>query len=545
RVAPPDGETPPNIRLWAEPGSRGVWFATKTTALVCLGPAWYQVKKSGDAWKLGVDRPDLPLAYCGSVGRLADATEKMLAGETTPITVIVYGATDVDTSFDLALGRNTLPGLAKVQRVRASLNMAPMVAAASGQDGYVIGPGTGDASNVPALLAALKSADTRTRAEAAEEIGNLGKDGREAAGALEAALVDGEFAVRNAAAAGLLRVLAASDARQSREVALNNLKAGLIDTSAGVRRDTARQVALAGPAAAALAGKLLPLLTDADEAVKAVAIQTVTTIGPSVSAGDAKPLVAALVTMLGDARWRVEAADALGRIGDNARPVPMPLIAMLKDPQKPVQWAAVRAMAQIGGDEAKPAVDYIKTALPGGSEVEQYDMMIYLALLGPTAADAAPTIRANRIKNPVLPSATLWAIGDTTRLPWEASDDRRLGPGGGPGGGGGPMDRNRDKYSAYNREQGDRLKPAAQGFAKRLLDGTAGTVPEWGYALLKADLGGSIESLTSGLANADRQVRQRAAVAIGFLGADAESAKPALQKALDAATDGREQRMLK
>lgn len=547
RVAPPDGETPPDVRIWAEPGSRGVWFATKTTALVCMGQSWYQAKKSGDGWKLGVDRPDLPLAYCGTAGRLAAATEKMIAGETATITVIVYGATDVDTSFDLALGRNTLPGLAKVQRVRASTNMPGAVMAASSQDGYVIGPNAVEAAELPALekAAAEIALDATPRAEAAELIGELGRAGRPAFETLRRMLSDTSPTARVAAAAALLRVTdgRAADTNEVRTVAERVLDEALSDTSSRSRRDACRQIALAGPAGAAKAGRLLPLLGDKDEAVKASALQALTTIAPSIPTNDAGPLVGALVPMLKDARWQVEAADALGRFGRSARPVPAGLVAMLDDAQKPVQWAAVRAMAQIGGDEAKPAVEYIKKALPGGSEVEQYDMMIYLALLGPTAADAAPTIRNNRIKNPVLPSATLWAIGDSSRLPWEASEGR--GFGGGPGGGGGPMDLNRYMYSAYIRELGDRLQPAAQHFAARVLDGTAGTVPEWGYALLKADLQGSLDTLTPKLADGDRQVRQRAAVALGFLGSDAASAKPAMQKALDAATDGKEQRMLK
>ena len=559
RVAPPDGETPPDVRIWAEPGSRGVWFATKTTALVCMGQSWYQAKKSGDSWKLGVDRPDLPLAYCGTPGRLATAVERMLAGEQATITTIIYGATDVDTSFDLALGRNTLPGLAKVQRVRASLSMPGAVMAASGQDGYVVGPGMVDAAELPALEKATAeiALDAAPRAEAAELIGELGEAGRPAAQSLRFMLGDTSPTARVAAAAALLRITdpkAADATAEYRVAAKRMLEEALGDASAYTRRDACRQVALAGPAAASSSGRLLPLLNDQDDAVKAAALQAVTTIAPALTTElwteQAKSLIATLTPMLKDPRWQVEAADALGRFGRSARPVPGELVAMLKSEQKPVQWAAVRAMSQIGGDGARPAVEYIKQALPNGSEVEQYDMMIYLALLGPTAADAAPVVRANRIKNPVLPSATLWAIGDSSRLPWEAGEGRGFGggpggPGGGPGGGGGPGNLNTYMYSAYIRELGDRLQPAAQHFAARLLDGTAGTVPEWGYALLKADLRGSLDTLTPKLADPDRQVRQRAAVALGFLGMDAASAKPAMQKALDVATDGKEQRMLK
>src|SRR6185369_14571444 len=91
-----------------------------------------------------------------------------------------------------------------------------------------------------------------------------------------------------------------------------------------------------------------------------------------------------------------------------------------------------------GGSEAHPAVDFMIRALPSANEVEGYNMMIYLSLLGPVAQDAAAAIQQNRIKNPVLPSATLWAITPNHGLPWLSAGG--FGPGGGglgPGGAGG------------------------------------------------------------------------------------------------------------
>ena len=71
-------------------------FASPTTALVCYGPGWYEVRAAktpgAAAWKLGQERPDLPLAYCGSLSRLADGVEAMLAGKGAVITVVAFGA---------------------------------------------------------------------------------------------------------------------------------------------------------------------------------------------------------------------------------------------------------------------------------------------------------------------------------------------------------------------------------------------------------------------------------------------------------------------
>src|SRR5471032_2712061 len=56
---------------WAEPGRRCVVFVTGKTAVVCVGEGWYQVHAEGNGWwRIGAPRPDLPLAFYGSVSRL-------------------------------------------------------------------------------------------------------------------------------------------------------------------------------------------------------------------------------------------------------------------------------------------------------------------------------------------------------------------------------------------------------------------------------------------------------------------------------------------
>ena len=146
-------------------------------------------------------------------------------------------------------------------------------------------------------------------------------------------------------------------------------------------------------------------------------------LGPA--AAQAAP---AATPLLDNPELAVDAADALGRIGPAARPVPGALVKMLSSDQTAVQWAAVRAMAQIGGPEAHPAVDFMIRALPKASEVDGYNMMIYLALLGPVAHDAVDAIQSAHIKHPLLPWATRWAIAGGTNLPWQS------GPSGGGGG---------------------------------------------------------------------------------------------------------------
>ena len=75
-----------------------------------------------------------------------------------------------------------------------------------------------------------------------------------------------------------------------------------------------------------------------------------------------------------------------------------------------VHLAAVRAMSQIGGPEAHPAVDFIIKNLPNMDEIGEYNMEIFLSMLGPIATDAITASQSTKLTHPVLPTATLWAI---------------------------------------------------------------------------------------------------------------------------------------
>src|SRR5262249_33162888 len=146
------------------------------------------------------------------------------------------------------------------------------------------------------------------------------------------------------------------------------------------------------------------------------------------------------------------------------------LAPLLSAKEPSVRWAAVRAMAQIGGEDARPAVDFMISALREANEVEGYNIMIYLALLGPVAKEAAPTIRSVRIKNPVLPSATLWALEPDKSFPWLGGGPFGM-PGPGGRGGRGP-DFALYIYENYVHELGDRLRSAARALAGKIMDGT-------------------------------------------------------------------------
>ena len=244
---------PRQILTWASPGARCVLFTSRTTALVCVGQGWYQVQSSGTGpWKLGKDRPDLPLSYFGTVSRLADSIGLMSAGKEAVLTVVAHGADDEAASFDLALNRHSLPGLAQVERIRGTMNMPPMVMAASANPSYLIGPGPVDEKDLPLLLERLKSSDAMVRTEAADDLRCLGGKAHSAAAPLGQLLEDPVSRVRLSAASALLHL----NPKDSQ--ALEVLARGLENTDLIERRNAAQAAGFAGPGAAPLADKLAP-----------------------------------------------------------------------------------------------------------------------------------------------------------------------------------------------------------------------------------------------------------------------------------------------
>src|SRR5258706_5280563 len=159
---------------WAKTGERAVLFRWQKTALVCLGRTWYQVQASADGWwQPGAGRPDLPLAYCGTVSRLSDAVELIAAGKTAVITTVPHGVDD-GASFDLALNRPNLPGLVRLQRIRANPQMPAVVMAVSANPAYVVGQGAAGDEKLPALVEKLKAPDANAPAGTARDLCPLG-----------------------------------------------------------------------------------------------------------------------------------------------------------------------------------------------------------------------------------------------------------------------------------------------------------------------------------------------------------------------------------
>ena len=206
QVASDGGGTPRQIIQWAAPGSRGVMFLGRSTALVCFGTGWYQVRSAADGpWKLGTERPDLPLAYYGNVNRLEDAVRALVAGKSAVITVVAFGADSEGASFDLALNRQSLPGVVRLQRIHATPNMPGTVASASSNPTYFIGVGVVEEGDIPELMEKMKSADAPAAGGCGGGFADIGAEGEkcfaDAGGAAQGFLGAGAVCVGVGAAA--------------------------------------------------------------------------------------------------------------------------------------------------------------------------------------------------------------------------------------------------------------------------------------------------------------------------------------------------------
>jgi HEAT repeat protein len=546
QLAPADGVVPRQLVQWAVPGSRAVIFQSKNvargSALVCIGAGWYQVASVGAGpWKLSAERPDLPLAYYGSLSRLTDAVQSLLRNQGAVITVVAFGADSEGASFDLALNRQSLPGVVRLQRIRATTSMGGSVMGSSSNPTFFIGVGVVDEKDLPTLIEQLKSSDAMVRAEAAEDIRTLGKKARPALATLAGLLKDSSPRVRYAAASAILRITPAD------QDAVKVILEGLNSKDIPARQYATASAGYTRSAGAPFAGKLAELLKDSDEAVRLTALESVSMLGPV-----ADKAVPTLVAMLDEKALCIDVADALGRIGPAAAPALKKLAAMLSSDQANVRWAAVRGMSQIGTAEAHPAVDFMVKAMPTATEVEGYNMMIYFSMLGPVAQDAIPALQNFRIKNPMLPNSTQWAINPNRGFPWTNGGGGGMGGGGRGGRGGGGMggpggmggDMSTLMYSAYVRELGFRLRDMSPTLAKAIMSDTAGTIPTWGYTLLSAGPDLSIQVLAPNLSSDQLVMRERAAVALGYMGESAAPAKPALETAIAKASSEKEKKLL-
>lgn len=366
---------------------------------------------------------------------------------------------------------------------------------------------------LPAVLAvfkeALKDADEEVRQQGATGLARLGSRAETAVDALAAALKDRNATVRQHVAYTLAQI--GPEARP----AVLALAAALHDDQAVVRQLAAQALSVIGPAAKAAVPALLIALKDAEAGVRLSAVEALGNIGPA-----AKDTVPALLTVLdkGDngpvppgrfgrfgapfaqpfasprylspASARQLAAEALGRIGPDARAAVPALFKLLKDGGS-LEGTAAAALRGIG----KPAVPALVEGLQHGGL-----RLVCIETLGSIGAAPAKAV--------AVMMESLSAREDRLR-----------------------------RQSAFALGQlGEAAKPAVPALIKVLTtaDNGAGLRGLAAQALGEIGPGGAaaVTSLRAALKDADPFVRHRAAYALGRIGPKAKGATAALKELL-------------
>lgn len=99
-------------------------------------------------------------------------------------------------------------------------------------------------------------------------------------------------------------------------------------------------------------------------------------------------------------------------------------------------------------------------------------------------------------------------------------------------------------FPSYVRELGFRLRAMSPKLAQAIMNDTAGNVPKWGYALLNAGPDLALEVLKPYLKDSNLEMRERAAVAIGFMSQDGAPARTDVEAAVAKAASERERKLL-
>ena len=500
---------PRHILDWAAPGQAAVVFAYRGTMLVCTGASWYEAHRAtapargaedDDAlapwWRMSLDRPELALVYCGSPNRLAKHVRDILQNQKVIVTTVAHGAQGRGAFSECVFNDMQAGALPPLQRLHAHLNMPRTVYDIDTGSPWFVGLGAIAESEIPLAVQGLEAAEPRDRLDALGDLASLGATARSALPAIRKLLSDGDACIRLQA----MTAIALIDPADQR--AVESLIAALADDAPLVRRTAAQCIARLGPPAAAALGPLLRRVAepDPDPNVRAAAIDAIGRLGPAAAGA-----IPQLIRLMDDPSLRCAAAESLGRIGPAAATALSGLAKALSDPDETWQWTGARAMVLIGGDGAAPVVPFLmkKTAKAPRSR-ELYQLTWLLGLLGPVAREAIPTLRHAQNRDNELASMAVWAVAPEDQYPWQIGYNWNR-----------PCDQ--WLFADYIDRMGERATPAAATLARRVLDGTAGRVPPWGYHLLKARPDAALPILKKGLEHEDPRVRQRAQIALNAM----------------------------
>ncbi len=234
------------------------------------------------------------------------------------------------------------------------------------------------------LIEALHSPDPAVRRDAADALGDIGGEAKEAIPALIAALKDQDVGVSLSAAGALKRI--GEEAREAVPALIAALKGRDVD----VRSYAATVLGSIGGKAKEAVPVLIAALKDQDVVVRSSAARALGNIG-----GEAKEAIPALIAALKDqdVDVRRSAADALGNIGGEAKEAVPALIAALKDQDVVVRQRAANALGDIGG-QAKEAIPALIAALKDWDADVGHYAANALSKIGKEVKEAVPALIA-------------------------------------------------------------------------------------------------------------------------------------------------------
>jgi HEAT repeat protein len=235
---------------------------------------------------------------------------------------------------------------------------------------------------VPVLAVALGLEDAGLSFGAARALAALGPQAKPAAPHLARQLKSLSPRVRIVSALALYRI----DKRPAAVAALRKELSGSGDDLAWA----AWALEQCGPDAAPAVPELVAQLTNRSEFIRRYAFLALESIG--------QPAVAPLVKALDSKqpRQRVEAAEALGRIGPEAEAAVPALIGLTQTAPPGPRAAAARALGRIGSADRK-TLDALQKSLRDSDAVVRREAALALQRLGPRAASlAAPLSEALR-----------------------------------------------------------------------------------------------------------------------------------------------------
>lgn len=382
---------PKIILSWAEPGETAICFLQGNTAQICIGQYWYECA-IGEApwWTMTYGRPELSCGYIGSAAKLRGHVAAIVAGKDIVVTAVLRRDADWAAHGDVFARNMMRDKECRLWRVKAN--------------GEKVGKGPRAPEEVPGLVRTLQAKDEATRAEAAADLGLMGRQARSALPALRKALQDAAPRVRVRAAEAVARI--DLDPRAPGAV-VPVLIAALQDERAKIRQAAAEALWVMGADGQAAVPALATLLGDKDPYVRWAALETLGRVG-----GGAEKAVPALMEILKDSDLRGIAVQALGHIGPGAKAAIPALVQEYKAGNADTYRMSVTfALIRIDPQAAKVTVPFLVDRVKKNDDRISLEAIQALMSMGPEAKDAIPAltdiVRGGR---DVLPAWSAYAL---------------------------------------------------------------------------------------------------------------------------------------